>query len=311
MGDAYDVFNVMDLAATLGLSGVSIPLRWAFASLDTPPSTSSCQRVRDYALARGLFLVGDMGSVTDDELRALTPIAHDLGCRALRALVSNHLCGDRGGDADAWAAHLREVARTLRNLRSIFADYHLPIAIENHQDLTSSEMVWLCETVDSPWVGVTLDVVNPLAVVEDINAFAARVGPFIKNVHLKDYRLYATPQGYRLVRCPIGAGILNVADLFALLAAVAPTAPISLELAALEARHIRFLNADYWLTYPMRPITDVLPVLQLREQRKRPPGEDWRTPWERGEQGAAVSVFEIDQITQSLSYLHGSFSHPI
>jgi sugar phosphate isomerase/epimerase len=67
------------------------------------------------------------------------------------------------------------------------------IALENHQDLTSDELVALCEDVGSPQSGVNLDVANPLAVGEEPLAFARRGMPYLKNVHLKDYRLYCTP----------------------------------------------------------------------------------------------------------------------
>jgi hypothetical protein len=177
------------------------------------------------------------------------------------------------------------------------------IAVENHQDITSGELVTLCQAVDSPWVGVTLDSVNPLAVAEDQLAFAATIMPHLKNVHLKDYRIYPTPQGYRLVRCPIGGGVLPTPALLDLIAREAPRATISIELGALFARHVQFLEDDFWPGYPPRQVEDILPVLRLREREARPADEDWRTPWERQEDAEALSAYESREMEQSVQYL--------
>ena len=67
------------------------------------------------------------------------------------------------------------------------------------------ELADLCAEVGSESVGVTLDAVNPLAVAEEPLEYARALGPLIKHVHLKDYRIYATPEGFRLVRCPLGS----------------------------------------------------------------------------------------------------------
>ncbi len=47
-------------------------------------------------------------------------------------------------------------------------------------------------------------------------AFAKRILPYLVHVHLKDYRMVATPSGYRLFHCPIGAGLVDFPALFRL-----------------------------------------------------------------------------------------------
>ena len=85
----------------------------------------------------------------------------------------------------------------------------MALAIENHQDADSEDLLWLCESVGGEFIGVNLDTGNPLAVGEGPVEFAARIAPFLKNVHLKDYRMHRTPAGYRLVRCPLGDGVVD------------------------------------------------------------------------------------------------------
>jgi len=210
---------------------------------------------------------------------------------------------------DSWASYLMEIACRLKDVRGLAEELGVSIGIENHQDVTSEELVAICEEVGSPNVGVTLDAINPLAVGEDPLAFARRIAPYLKNVHLKDYFLYKSSEGFRLVRCAVGAGVLDVPRLLALCAAEAPTAKISIEIGAHDARHVRLLTDDFWPGYPLRRVEEVLPVLRLRETRTRPEDEDWRTPWERGEQGDTVVSYEMSQFVDSVTYLSGLDAH--
>ena len=299
--DPYNAYDVMDLAAANGLGAVEFAPAWGLGGLDE----ARLEQARDYAAARGLSIVVEGDLVDVGELRALIPAARTLGARAVRTVVSRVLCGDRREVRDTWAGHLAETVRRLKEIRGLAEEAGVSIAVENHQDLTSDEHVALCEEVGSANVGVTLDAVNPLAVGEDPLAYARRIAPYLKNVHLKDYYLYRTPQGFRLVRCAIGAGVLDTPGLLALCAAEAPEATISIELGALHARHVRLLEDDFWPGYPPRRVEEVLPVLRLRDARARPQGEDWRTPWERGEQGEVLAAFEISQFDESVAYLQG------
>src|SRR5205085_8745958 len=99
------------------------------------------------------------------------------------------------------------VRRMLKEAAPIAAEYGLSLAIEDHQDFTSSELVELCQTTAAN-VGVCLDTGNALSVGEDPVEFAQAVAGCVKHVHLKDYRVQWTAEGYRLIRCEIGGGVI-------------------------------------------------------------------------------------------------------
>lgn len=299
--DPYDAYRLMDLAVAHGLGGVEFPPHWSLPGL----TRADLEQARAYADARDLFIVIDGGVVDVKELRALLPAAAALGAGVVRVIASDILCGDRRAVRETWPAYLAEIVGRLRAVRDLAEEMGVAIALENHQDVTSAELLEICTALDSPCIGVTLDAINPLAVVEDPLAFARRVAPFIKNVHLKDYRVYNTSEGYRLARCAVGAGVLNVAEVCALLAREAPRAAVSIELGALQARHVRFLADDFWPGYPPRRVEDILPVLRLRDEHGRPGGEEWRTPWERDVSAAELAAFELGEIEESVAFLRG------
>lgn len=145
--------------------------------------------------------------------------------------------------------------------------------------MTSDDLLMLCEA-GGDHVGITFDVANPLAVGEEPMQFARKIGPWMRYVHLKDYWVYATPSGYRLVRCPLGHGVVPLAELIPFIRSAAPDALHQIELAAVYARHIRLFEDSWWREYPARDVREVLPALRVVASQMRY-GEDSKTPWER------------------------------
>lgn len=293
--DPLDAAGLLDLAARLNLSSLELPL----AMLpDLAPATLNAFRAR--AAARGIALIVDSAVIDIATLEREIPAAAALGARVLRVMLSTTLEGARATIPGGWEAHLREMIARLRSLRPLAEQHNIRLAPENHQDATSADLLRICEEVGGAHIGVTLDAVNPLAVGEDPLLFAARLGPRIVNVHLKDYHIHLTESGYRLVRCPLGQGVLDVPGLFALLDAHAPHAYRQIELAALHARHIRLLEDDWWQGYPPTDARDLLPALRLALRHARPRAAEWRTPWERG---ADMTAYEETEVEQSVAYV--------
>jgi sugar phosphate isomerase/epimerase len=204
--------------------------------------------------------------------------------------------------AGRWQSFLQEVQGGLRQATVIAERAGVNVAVENHQDLASEELLWLCESIGSQSFGITLDTGNTLATAEEPLDFARRVAPYTKNVHLKDYWIYLSEEGYHLVRCPLGQGIVDFPALLEILAEVCPGVPMSIELGALEARHVRVLAEDYWPDYPPRSAAQLARVLRFVQANARPPG-DWRTPFERHEPVEAIIAYEDGQLAASLAYI--------
>ncbi len=297
-----DGWGLINLAALHSLSSVELPL------LSTLPDLSSAtiNRLRAELAERDLSLVVDAGVVDHAMLHELLPVAAEVGARVVRVMLSTILEGARG-DFGEWTTYLNEMRQRIVGLVPILEAHDLVLALENHQDATSDELLALCEA-GGKRIGVTFDVVNPLAVGEEPFAFARKLGPLIRNVHLKDYQIFATPSGYRLVRCALGQGVIDWPAMLALLHEVAPSATLHIELAALYGRHIRLLEEEWWHTYPPRDVREVVPTLRLLARHARPEGEPWQTPWERNAPGEEVAAYEMEQFEASVRYLQ-SLAH--
>lgn len=292
--------GLLEMTAAHGLANVELPLRML---PDLEPGTLAAFKARADEL--GVGVVPASGLVEVAELERVIPAAAALGARTMRVVLSNILEGARATIPGGWEAHLAEQIRRLKQLRPLAEARDVTIAPENHQDATSDDLLRICEEVGGAHIGVTLDAVNPLAVGEEPLAFARKLGARIVDVHLKDYTVHLTPSGYRLVRCPLGEGVLDLPGLFALLAEVAPRATCNIELAALYARHIRLLEDDWWAGFPARDVREVVPALRLAMQHARPTGEEWRTPWELEADAATLASYEEGQVAASVAFLRG------
>ncbi len=293
-----DAWQLIELAIEHHLSSVETPLSGMLHDL----SPATLEQFRAKLAANDLALVVDSGVVDVEALTALLPLAARIGAKTVRATLSTILEGARSGIPGGWDAYLEEVQRRISAIRPLLETHDLVLALENHQDATSDDLLGLCEA-GGGHVGVTFDVANPLAVAEDPLVFVQKLGAHIHNVHLKDYRVYATPSGYRLVRSSLGDGVVPFAELLPLLSKLAPHATLHIELAAQYARHIRFLEDDWWRGFPARDIRDVLPVLRLRQAHARSTDEPWQTLWECAAPTPDVVRHEHEQFERSVHFL--------
>jgi 3-oxoisoapionate decarboxylase len=294
-GKPLTPFEFLDLAARLGLTSVETTPKYIAPAEDE--RTLAAFAARAQALELGIAIAGP--KIDLEAFRHALPQAKLLGAKTIRCVISSILCGDRRplGGLAGWQRHLAATAQTLKQIAPLAEDHDIRIGVENHQDATSADLIWLCEEVGSPYVGVTLDTGNPLAVAEDPVIFAERILPYLVHVHLKDYRMAATEAGYRLFHCAIGAGVVDFPALFQLFK-TKPNLRTHIEMAALGERHIRILDDEYWANLdPARRMADMLPV--LRRWQNAETDVEWRTPWETGNE-AILPQWEMERLLESV-----------
>lgn len=285
----------LELAARLGLSSVEAPPRYIDTNEDERALAAFVERAQEL----GLDFVFAGPRIELEPFRKAFPQAKLLGAKAIRCVISGVLCGDRRpiGGLEGWQRHLDATIQTLKEIAPMAEDHGIRIGIENHQDATSADLIRLCEEVGSPNVGITLDTGNPLAVGEDPVIFAEKILPYLVHVHLKDYRMAATEEGYRLFHCPIGSGVVDFPALFRLFK-TKPDVRTHIEMAALGERHIRILSDEYWANLdPERKMADMLPV--LRRWQNAEVDVEWRTPWETGDE-AILPQWEMERLLESV-----------
>lgn len=231
---------------------------------------------------------------------ALRP-AVALGAGTVRLALSRLLCGDRATLGDGWARLVDDVRENLIQYAGLARQAGIVLAIENHQDFDSGELLELCAEA-GPNVGICFDLANTFPVAEAPLEFARRIAPMVRHVHLKDYNVQFTAEGIRLVRCAIGDGAVPIVEIVAILAEHHDTLTASIELAALEARHVRLFRPDWWNFYSPRTARQLATCLGAARHRCLSDDADYRTPWECGND-AELERFELDQLQRSVANL--------
>jgi 3-oxoisoapionate decarboxylase len=247
-------------------------------------------------ISAGLNMMGPLESA----LRS----ARFLDAKVIRLGLSPVLEGSR----NAWGEKWTELQHTVREGLGTYAPMAEAegriLAIENHQDFGSEELVDFCTTF-GPAVGITLDMGNTFPVGEAPLDFVRRAAPFVRHIHLKDYRVQFTDEGYRLVRCAIGDGAVPITDLIAEIARHNSHMNAVLEPGALEARHIRFLKPDWWHGYRPMEAQAFAATLAAARRNKLDDAADYRTPWELQADHNLVE-YELNMIRRSAANMRAA-----
>jgi sugar phosphate isomerase/epimerase len=127
---------------------------------------------------------------------------------------------------------LRAMAQSLRAQREMLSDLGVTLAIETHFEFTTFELLRLfadCGVRPGETLGICLDTMNLLTMLEDPVPAVKRILPWVVMTHIKDGGLLLTENG--LVSFPVeaGKGIVDLEGIIRLLAGLDPRPPLSLE----------------------------------------------------------------------------------
>jgi sugar phosphate isomerase/epimerase len=199
------LFDFMERVAELGLDGFQIdPMHLS------EKSEAYLQDVADFARERNLFI--EYGTIGVEPRNIVEEIR---ACQILGSPILRTFLGfDRFDKNTDVSCELDRAEKQLRQVLPDLAEAKITLAIENHGDVTSGELVGLIERLENPHVGICLDVGNPLAVLEDPVFAADKMAPFAVTTHFKDYALEMTNYGFKVKGCVIGEGVIDLDRIF-------------------------------------------------------------------------------------------------
>jgi 3-oxoisoapionate decarboxylase len=277
-----------------GLRAIELDHRWLVPLSDSELAALR-RELHGLQSICSFWLAHEPGETLEQAARCCTGI----GARILRFHLTPVLEGGRACWGERWHGMLAHARETLMRETGRIADAGLTLAIENHQDLGSEELVALTERL-GPHAGICFDTGNAFSVGEDPIAFTRRAAHRIRHVHLKDYVAQFTTEGYRLVRCAIGDGAVPFKEIASILAEQGTGLAASVEPGALEARHIRPFTREWWTGYPPREASELGVMLGRLRAAILSDDADYRTPWEKGEGGDVLVEYEMGQVRRSI-----------
>jgi len=143
--------------------------------------------------------------------------AQVLGAKVMRIVGSSRKFRNlpHGPQLDGLAKMLREAVKAAQ-------DYGIRMAIENHIDFTSDEILSLIERVDSPFLGVNFDTGNFVRLLDDPVKAMGKLAKYTYATHLKDLKIHKgapADEWYFFSSTPVGDGIVDNRKLAELLSA--------------------------------------------------------------------------------------------
>jgi 3-oxoisoapionate decarboxylase len=218
----------------------------AFSGLTADQDAAMDDRALDdmsaFAQAHGLYLEwGGAQHVPRDlttwERRDITNVNRRARARAAR-LGATVVRSCSGGlmrwhdDAPPTETLLRETADAMRREAPEWRDAGITLAIETHFEFTSYELVRLfdmCEAPPGGWLGICLDTMNLLTMMEDPVAATRRLLPWVVSTHMKDGGVGLDADGLLTFPTAIGDGVVDLRAIVDLVAATGREVHLSVE----------------------------------------------------------------------------------
>lgn len=156
------------------------------------------------ALAQQLGIQIEVGTrgIASDHLRRYLALAQRFYSPILRVVMDT-------------ATHHPEPPEIVTLLRGVLPEFEragIKIAIENHDRFKVRTLVSILQQLDSPFVGICLDTVNSFGAGEGPEVVVQALGPYVINLHIKDFTIRRHPSmlGFEVQGTPAGQGTLDV-----------------------------------------------------------------------------------------------------
>jgi sugar phosphate isomerase/epimerase len=252
-----DALSFYRYARSLGTEGVQTPLR------STDPAAAKA--LRELVEQDGGYYEADLRlPKTESDLAAFDAdarIAREAGATVARSVLLPGRRYEVFKTLDEFRAFHAQAERTLALVDAVLRKHRLKLAIENHKDHTTEEMLPLMRRFSSEWLGVLVDTGNNIALLEEPHAVVDALAPFALSVHFKDMAVQPAPDGFLLSEVPLGTGLLDLPRVVATLQKANPAIVFNLEMGTRDPLRVPCLTDPYFATFPERKAARLDPML--------------------------------------------------
>jgi sugar phosphate isomerase/epimerase len=209
-----DIWQLMDYMVEIGLEGLHLDDK-AFDSLDE----AHFSKVREYAAERNLYLEYNFAlpskkydSSVQHDIEEGIAIARAIGADV--AKIGMNLSRPQPVAASKFhpevMQQLEAVVNRLKHAAPIAQNSGVRLAVENHTDAFSEEVIWVLDQVNHPWIGACIDTVNGLHVTENPITAVENLAPRAFTNHFRDNKIVIKPYGFELTGAAVGEGDLDM-----------------------------------------------------------------------------------------------------
>ena len=207
-------FQLFDLGIELGLDGFHLD-DGVLENLDS----SFLKEVGAAAKEKNLYLeynmsldLGHFGIGIQHDLKDGLTTAQALGADVVKVSMDLPRPRPRAGSRfhPKVMPYLKETAKRLKAVAQMAEGHGIRLALENHCDSFSEEILWVLKEVDHPFVGACIDTVNAWHVAEDPMNAIENLAPVAFTNHFRDDRVEFCRDGFRVRGVAVGDGDIDM-----------------------------------------------------------------------------------------------------
>jgi sugar phosphate isomerase/epimerase len=239
-----DPLSFVEYAAQLGAAGVQTRI----GALDP----QYLARIRDTVARHEMYIEGTIALPKDEmdvaRFELEVDSARSAGATVLRTVCLNGRRYETFGGAEQFREFAAKSWQSLVLAEPIVARRRIRLAVENHKDWRTVEMLGWLERLSSEFVGVTLDTGNSIALLEEPLEVVDALAPWAMTTHFKDMAVAEYDDGFLLSEVPLGDGFLDLPRIVATVQKARPEARFNLEMITRDPLRVPCLTAKYWET---------------------------------------------------------------
>ena len=226
-------FELFDLGIELGLDGFHLD-DGVLESLDPDflKEVGASAKEKNLYLEYNMSLdLGHFGIGIQHDLKAGLNTAQILGADVVKIGMDLPRPRPRAGSRfhPKVMPYLMETVKRLKKAAPMAEDYGIRLALENHCDSFSEEILWVLKEIDHPFVGACIDTVNAWHVAEDPMNAIENLAPVAFTNHFRDDRVEFCRDGFRVKGVAVGDGDIDMKKAYELIKSKSPTNRINIE----------------------------------------------------------------------------------
>lgn len=286
-----------EIAINFELGGVEIPVDKYFKDQSSEAFGSYISNLSKY----GLRLIYALENFDHIFFSRIAPIIKNNQGNFIRAKISNFYGGNRFKE-ETYRTDIEIFRHEIKKSVDVIDKYGIRVLIENHQDVTLDDIFSLVDEFGVERIGVNWDTGNSFPSGETVESFLKKAGGLIGNVHLKDYRVQSTNNGYIMHRCALGKGVVDFDYLITTLYNQNQDMPYTIELGAMNGREAMINNELYWTHTKGVSENEKNELIKFIESRVEH-DTTIATLWERNGEPSEILESEYAEVIESIEFI--------
>lgn len=188
-------------AISLNLSGVQICDNLRYYDL----SECKLKKIKKRIEERRMFIETGAMNSNPMYLKTMLMVSNKLGSTILRVIPEINRYGSKKYIQD----QLNSIIKDIEKVLDVAKDSNVRLALENHANLSSEELLYIIKSIDDNFIGVCLDTMNSIVLMEHPLKTAQVLAPYSITVHLKDFRIEKNSRGHKIIGVPLGEGLVD------------------------------------------------------------------------------------------------------